>query len=207
LAYSNSLFRHDFATLLAFDDLLGKAIRSVSEPALAQLRLAWWRDQLSEDAPPASDPVLVAVRGICSNSMVRSERLARLVNGWESMLHDGALSDAELNDYATERGLGVFATAADVTGQSLGAEGERAAKLWALVDYAKRKGDGVAARQALEQAHRHAGFAKNMPLELRPFAILTRFAEHDLRRGLGNVVPVGSPRRILDAWSLVLGFD
>jgi 15-cis-phytoene synthase len=207
LAFSTTPFRNDFATLLAFDGVLGQAIRTVSEPALAQLRLAWWRDQLSDEAPPPSDPVLVAVRRLCSNGKVSAGGLAGVVNAWESMLQDEPLSDAALDDYAMERGVGLFAAAAQVAGQSLGAEGEHAAKLWAFVDYAKRKGDGEAAQRAIEQAREHAGFAKNLPPQLRPFAILTRFAERDIRQGLGNITPVGSPRRILDAWSLVLGFQ
>jgi 15-cis-phytoene synthase len=206
LAFSMTPFRNDFATLLAFDGVLGQAIRTVSEPALAQLRLAWWRDQLSDDAPPPSDPVLVAIRALCSSGKARADGLAGLVNARESMLQDEPLSEAALDDYATDRGVGLFAAAANVAGQSLGVEGQHAAKLWALVDYATCKGDREASRRAIEQARDHAGFARNMSPPLRPFAILARFAERDIRRGFKNLTPIGSPRRILDAWSLVLGF-
>ena len=49
------------------------------------------------------------------------------------------------------------------------------------------------------------GVAHVLPREIRPYAILTRFAERDAILGLDRMTPSGSPRRIVQAWGLALG--
>ena len=52
--------RDALAALLALDDALARLLRSTREPALGQMRLAWWREALErlDTAPPPAEPVL-----------------------------------------------------------------------------------------------------------------------------------------------------
>ncbi len=63
LAYAPAAGRGALAALLALDDALAQVLRTTREPALGQLRLAWWREaleQLDNSAGPA-EPVLRAL--------------------------------------------------------------------------------------------------------------------------------------------------
>ncbi|MEI9850036.1 MAG: squalene/phytoene synthase family protein [Sphingomonas sp.] len=55
------------AALLALDDALARLIRTTGEPALGQMRLAWWRESLErlDAAPPPAEPVLATLRRSC----------------------------------------------------------------------------------------------------------------------------------------------
>ncbi len=47
LAYAPGRTRLAWLALLALDSRLAGVLRSASEPMLAQIRLAWWRDMLA----------------------------------------------------------------------------------------------------------------------------------------------------------------
>ena len=50
--------RGALAALLALDDSLATLLRTTREPALGQMRLAWWREALErlDTAPPPAEP-------------------------------------------------------------------------------------------------------------------------------------------------------
>ena len=69
--------------LLALDVRLAGIVRAASEPMLAQLRLAWWRELLAAhlSARPTGEPLLE----ILPSWEGDFDTLAGLVNGWEEM--------------------------------------------------------------------------------------------------------------------------
>ena len=60
LTYAPAHGRAALAALLALDDALAQLLRSTSQPAVGQLRLAWWREALArlDTQPPPAEPVL-----------------------------------------------------------------------------------------------------------------------------------------------------
>jgi 15-cis-phytoene synthase len=179
LGYASRMLRPAFTTLFALDTQLGAALSSARDPALARIRLAWWRDQLlalDENARP-TDPILAQCVTLISRHDVTSQMLAELTTGWEYALATLPLSDGDLLGYAKERGQGLFAIAGACAGvECFAGEG------WALMDFARHCSDpdSRTRAQALARGLLQQHPARVVPKSLRPFGILTRFAEQDL---------------------------
>ena len=205
LAYAKGEFREGFYALLALDAALGNALRVAGSPQLAQIRLAWWREQLADDAlsEPAADPVIIAIRAAIRRHGVKQGALVDLVNGWETLLGDWPLSAELLLDYADLRGGELFSAAADVVGIAPDADYLAAGRLWALADFANHCSDQATAREARELAQAIGAKARHLPKSMRPFAILTRFAERDIVSAKSNRNLTGSPRRMIQALGFV----
>jgi NADH dehydrogenase [ubiquinone] 1 alpha subcomplex assembly factor 6 len=73
--------------LLAFNDELGKIREIVSEPALGDIRLAWWREALAGDAkgegedPTGSHPVARALRQVRRNGNLDETAIQAMIDG------------------------------------------------------------------------------------------------------------------------------
>ena len=69
LTYAPARATRPTLALLALDARLAGIVRSASEPMLAQLRLAWWREQLEIDltARPAGEPLLAVLESWRNN--------------------------------------------------------------------------------------------------------------------------------------------
>ena len=83
LAYAPAAARLPLLAFLALDVRLAGIVRNSHEPMLAQLRLAWWREQLQRDggAWPEGEPLLAALRSWDG----RHDALVPLVDAWEGM--------------------------------------------------------------------------------------------------------------------------
>lgn len=87
LAYSNDRLSVPLRDLIAFDFRLEMVFTQVNEPALAQIRLAWWRDQFNrviadhQRSPP--DPLLAS---LTQSWRGEYQALINLIDGWESLL-------------------------------------------------------------------------------------------------------------------------
>jgi phytoene synthase len=64
LAYAPAKSRAPLIALFALDARLADIVRHAHEPMLAQLRLAWWREQLTggSGGPASGDPLLALLR-------------------------------------------------------------------------------------------------------------------------------------------------
>lgn len=207
LAYAAGELREAFAVLLQLDRILGRSVALAREPVLGQVRLAWWREQFAAlpSVPTGNDPLLGAVHGLTHNHPIDQGDLAALVNGWETLLDEFSPSDSQLIAHARGRGGAIFRLASAISASPVTEETERAGTLWALADLARHCSDRDMAGRALAFATEYIGSARLLPRALRPFAILTRFAERDAAAGLDRLTPVGSPRRIVQALAFVAG--
>jgi phytoene synthase len=167
LSYASATGRAGLAALLALDDMLAGALRTVREPMAAQMRMTWWHDALSRlsDAPLLAEPVLQALARDVIPRGVTGTELTRIVEGWEELLEPDDLDEAALMRFAAGRGA-VFVLA----GQVLGVEGPllEAGQGWALADLARHSRDaGHAAALAsplLEVAGKHRWSRKGRAL-------------------------------------------
>jgi phytoene synthase len=167
LAYAPARAREPTLALLALDTRLAGIVRNSHEPSLAQLRLAWWREQLQADAEtwPRAEPLLAALRSWQGHHVA----LVALVDGWEYLTGAAPLPETDLSEFAQGRGK-TFRSLAEV----LGTEAESAEKLgrqWALADLADHVAhpdEREAARRLLAAEGRPARVAR----ALRPLTVL-----------------------------------
>ncbi len=177
VAYAPKSTRAAFALLLLLDERLAQIVGRATEPMIAQLKLAWWRDAFKAQAGqrPKGEPLLSALF-----DQGRPELLAiagELVDAWEILPCHGEWTDAELDAFAQKRGDAVFNGYSRLIGlnQSAAAAGEE----WARCDITSRYGGAVAG-----PALSHISLLKGRIF--RPLTILTM-----LSRGISG------PRLIL----------
>jgi 15-cis-phytoene synthase len=108
VAYAPKSARVAFALLLLLDERLAQIVGRATEPMIAQLKLAWWRDAFTAHAGqrPKGEPLLSALF-----DQARPELLtvaSELVDAWEILPGHGEWTDAELNAFAQKRGDAVF---------------------------------------------------------------------------------------------------
>jgi phytoene synthase len=140
LAWQPPATRPALAALLELDQRLGTLVSRAKEPFLAQMRLAWWRDQLSQigTAVLAGEPLLAQLAAQWGE---HAPRLAVLADGWESLLGDAPLSVEAIDAFAAGRG-GAMAAFADLAGAAADTSSARAAgRGWALADFSVRTTD------------------------------------------------------------------
>jgi 15-cis-phytoene synthase len=183
LAYAKSALRPSFTTLFLLDATLGRILSQVGEPHLAQIRLAWWRAELeglSRAAAAPNDPILAECWALIRRHDVTSGMLAGLTDGWEALLETSPLTADSLSRHGTARGHVLFA----IAGQIAGVETSAGAG-WALADFSLRCSDPQTAAFARSMAL--ACLTENpaaaVPSAMRPFGIVTRFAERDAATG------------------------
>lgn len=128
LAYAPKPAREQWRALLELDWRLQRTVGQAREPLLAQLRLAWWRDRLSEapQAWPEGEPTLAGLR----SWGIDARHLVALVDGWEAMLADPPRTDL----LAAARGS-AMAALADLLGEPpAAASAKRIGIEWSLAE-------------------------------------------------------------------------
>lgn len=181
LAYAPARARDPWLALLALDARLGGILRSAREPMLAQLKLAWWRDRLS-DAPeqwPKGEPMLALLAPWAE----RARDLVSLVDGWEGLLGEPPLTQAALDGFAAGRVAGIRALAGVIGAPSVADAGARE---WALCELALHRLDPSERAAARDLAGNGAG--GRVSRALRPLAVLAGLNRRALRRDANDAI-------------------
>ena len=186
--------RDNLRLLLLFDQALGRLVATSREPVLGQMKLAWWRENLSDEAENAvsREPLITAVR-----QLGMANHLVAMVNGWEAVLGELPLNIEALEAFAEERGASLFAAAMQLYGLKPDDQSARAGRAWALADFAFHCSDAETSRRAVALAGTLID-AKGLP---RPLGILTVLAQCDIARHETGRWRPGSPIRILRAFA------
>lgn len=168
--------------LMALDNRLAGIVSRASEPMLAQIRLAWWRELLTQDPGswPTGEPLLALLR----QWRGRAAELVPLVNGWEgAVTGEEDLAAADIVRLAEARGA-AFGVLADVLGHPSAAEtASQMARGWALADlaaYLNGPNDQQAAREMLVDVE---WMRQRLPRPLRPVVVLHGLAAQSARKG------------------------
>ena len=199
LAYAPVSGRSALAALLALDDTLATLLRTTREPALGQIRLAWWREALErlDQAPAPAEPVLSAIaRDVLPHGIAGAE-LVPLVHGWEVLIEAESLDEAALERFAEGRGT-LFQLAGKALGTAPSDPLADAGRGWALADLAANLGDAAEAALARAKAGPLLGAATGTRWSTRARALgaMTHLARRDLGLAPGQPPPIGSPRRV-----------
>lgn len=179
LAYSPADRRAALRIFFELDFRLSRIVSATTEPMLGQMRLAWWRDQLSvaPDDRPKGDAVL---DGIGLHWRGKERALVALVDGWEYMLCE-VLDASAGQGFAKGRAAPFGAILPDGQAEKHRIEYTRQAQRWALVDAAVHIPDGEE-RQTLLNLAREVKTTASLPKELRGLAVLDALAVRSLAR-------------------------
>lgn len=180
LAYSPAAARERLLAFFAFDARLGAAIRQSSEPLAAQIRLAWWRDQLrlEADKRERADMHVAALDSLAG--MRRA--LFALVDGWELLLGE-EIAEKAIRDFAVSRG-DALAALAKLAGASDAPEAvAKAGTRWALADLAAGLSDEAERRLVAGLAGDLGRKRISLSRQMRSLAILDGLARRSLARG------------------------
>lgn len=205
LSYADAVDRPALSALLALDDALAALLRTTTEPAIAQIRLAWWRERLAEldmVVTPAM-PVLADLATHVVPRGIATDRLVEIVEGWEILVEVERLDRVALSVFAEKRGAGLFA----IGGHLLGGRADRVAgEGWALADLTAHLSVRDEAALARGMAQEKLGAGERWPRETRALGALVTISRMDLALALGATPPVGSPRRVARlAWMRLTG--
>jgi 15-cis-phytoene synthase len=194
LAYAPAPRRAGLAALLALDDALAKLLRTTREPALGQMRLAWWREALErlDHAPAPAEPVLRALEADVLAHGVPGKALVPIVHGWEVLIEEELLDADAMRRFGEGRGA-LFVAG----GALLGSRGDPLAEAgqgWALADLSGNLHDAEEAALAREMAAPllDAAARERWSREGRALGALAHRARLDLRPD----ARLGSPGRV-----------
>lgn len=183
LAYAPRPAQPIILGLFALDTRLAEIVRQAREPMLGQLKLSWWRDQLSNSAEASrrGDPLLE----LLGQWGAHQNELAGLVDGWELLLNDGPLDAAALGAFAEAR-AGACRHLALRLGQSRHAEpAALAGRNWALADLALGLSDPAEIELVLQIIQQQDWRPVRLPRALRPITVL-----HGLARRKQGAAPL-----------------
>lgn len=174
LAYAPTSVLPQTLGLFALDARLAGIVRSSREPLLAQVRLGWWREQLTlENQAQVHGEPLLALLATWGD---KRGDLVVLVDGWEGLVGEAPLSEQALSQFVEARASACAALAQRLGAASDAAEAERAGRSWAAADLAARlsHADEQASAKALLQAI--DGQRPPLTRALRPLAVLDALA-------------------------------
>lgn len=173
LAHAPRAARGSLATLLELDDTLGAVPKSTREPAIAQIRLQWWREHLEalDRTTPPAHPLLRALADTLLPLGLTGARLAKLVEGWDILVESEVLDDEALRQFGEARGEQLFALAGDILNARPPADGGAG---WALADLANGLSDPADAERAYSLSRAALGgcFDKAWPRGARSLGML-----------------------------------
>lgn len=181
LAYARPADKPLMLALFLLDTRLAATVRGGREPVLAQIKLAWWREQLGKDAGdrPAGEPLLALLAPLAAQGAA----LARLVDGWEQLLGESPLGSEALAGFADGRGAAFAALARHLGEPAAAPEAERAARGWALADLTAKLGHAEERATAQDLARRHDWRRPALSRRLRPLAVLHGLAARGRGQG------------------------
>lgn len=198
LAYARGEGKAVFLGLMALDARLATIVRASREPMLAQLRLAWWREQLAAPAGqrPEGEPLLALLDSWGDERAA----LAALVDGWEALLGEAPLGESALGEFAEGRAAACIALARRLAPASNSEEAARAGRNWSLADLAARVSHPDERAASTDLAARQDWSRPRLARPLRPLLVLHGLASH----GRGGEGLVNGPASLLHAIRLGL---
>lgn len=208
ISYAPAHARAAIGALFALDDALATLLRTTTEPAIAQIRLAWWRERLAAldgEAPPPM-PVLEAVARDIQPLGVGGGELVVLVEGWEVLIEAERLDHDALHAYAAGRGGRLFRIAARLVGQEVEEGHVLSGEGWALSDLSRH----LTLAREVGLARRLAGDAlahfPPWPRPVRMLGAMAAIARMDLALSADAPLPLGAPARVgRMAWMRMTG--
>lgn len=197
LSYARRAHKTSLHTLWCLDVIFGSVLATGTQPALTQIKLAWWRDALEslDRREPHAEPMLQAIARDLLPLGIMGAELAEMTSGWERLLGTEPLRVEELDFYAALRGGRLFKLSAALLGGTVDAL-EASGEAWALVDLARRSSAGDRDAALSSAAERLAMLPRYWPPGLRPLGMLAMLTRRDLGSPSVDVERAGTPGRM-----------
>ena len=185
LLHTPAKLRPAFEALWSLDAAMGDVVARATQPALAAVKLAWWRERLEalDAGPPPAEPRLQQAAELLVAHGISGARLAELEAGWTALLQPEVDAAA-----VAARGALLFAIGAELLGGS-DPELDDAGALYALASVGRR---GVPQLFAPAQDHLQRIARHSFSRRLRSLTMLARAAARDL----GRQEPEGDRARV-----------
>ena len=179
LAYAPKGSHTAIASVFLLDSRLARIGAQASEPIIAQMKLAWWRDQFAKPVTewPTGEPLLESI----AKQGLPPARLAGLVDGWEALIASDALSVEVIEAYVAGRGASWLGVVDAVEAKADAEEVLRCARIWALADLASHL-EGEGRKQVRELLKGSENRLPKLPRQLRPFQVLAALGQRSARR-------------------------
>lgn len=180
LAYAPAAVKPATLALLALEARLAQALRQASEPIMAQMRLAWWRDQivLAPGQRETSDELAAGLALFAGEE----KALSASIDGWEVLLSE-QMDEAAVERIAAGRSA-TFGALARLHGAGHAQEAAiAAARRYVLADLAAKLTDKEEREAALALAGREGMGRIALPRALRSLAVLDGLAQRSIKRG------------------------
>ncbi len=187
LSYAPARSRQPTLVMMLLDQRFAQFVSQAKEPILAQMRLAWWRDELAKhpDARAQGDSVLTAIGALWQGHELA---LSSLVDGWEELLAEPPLPETAPENFAVGRAL-CFAAIARMAGDGDSANDVLlAGRRWAMADLAAKISDPDEKAVVVDTALRLGKAAPRLPRSMRPLAVLDGLARSALEQGGGPLL-------------------
>lgn len=171
---------------------MGAVVASASQPALAAIKLAWWRENFEklDTAPPPAEPRLQAAADELLPRGISGGDLAELEEGWALLLERD--NREAVGRGLKSRGATLFALLARLLGIEMDEQLGIAGEAFVAADLARR---GLVDRQELP-SRRDLEIA---PRAARPLTVLAALARRDLESGPPFEAEATPPR----AWAIL----
>ncbi|MEW9855557.1 squalene/phytoene synthase family protein [Novosphingobium sp. M1R2S20] len=195
LVYAPRRAREQTLALLALDARLAELMRGSSEPMLAQLRLAWWREALERPTTgwPEGEPIFAALR----SWQGQHSALVPLVDGWEALTAPPPLEANALKAFAEGRAAGSAALARTVGAEDNVEEARSLGRMWALEDLNMRLSRSDERELARTLAVEEPLALPRTGRALRPLRVIAALSRR--RRVAANEAAASSPGAVVEA--------
>lgn len=179
LAYAPSQARPAWLAFLALDTRLSALVAGTREVLLGQIKLAWWRDRLAEDAAswPKGEPVLAALAAWHG----QHGTLGGLVDGWEAVLTGSETGEAGFAALAEGRGAACAALAGLFGLAAWQNDVVRLGRGWAIAELANWEADPADAQVVFAMAQAQDWHSARLPRAMRPLLVLHGLADRQRR--------------------------
>ena len=170
---------------------MGAVVARATEPALAAIKLAWWRERLEEldQGKVPAEPRLRAAAADVLPRGIEGRELAELEDGWATLLEEEPDVEGLL-----QRGARLFGLGARLLGESDPLL-DVAGRLYAYQAY--RLSEVAPLHWPMEELHQL--FGHRFARRLRPLTALARLAARDARQS-PSIEPEATPGR---SWALI----
>ena len=166
--------RAPLEVVLRLDRRIGRLVSEVSEPALGQIRLAWWREEILRERPEGSvappDPLLVEILEHWPGDRLP---LVELINGWEQLLTERPWANEVGEGFARGRAACFAALAARADKDAAVRDAAAHGLAWGWADFAHAGGSVSNPIASLPR----------LPRSLRALAIVGGLSQRALARG------------------------
>jgi phytoene synthase len=191
--------RPAFDALFDIDDAMADVVARSSEPTLAAIKLAWWRERLEEldQGIVPAEPRLQAAASDLLPRGISGKDLAALGENWWLLLQ--TQHQPTFMQGVAERGPAVFALAARLLGVPLDEQIGDAPQSFAAADLGRRK---IWDLVPLEFGRTK----KRVPRRLRPLTAFAVLARRDIRSGPPFELEATPARAWALMWHRLTGF-